>query len=66
VLLLTWDVFFYSVIIAGFEAEYRKGWWIPYRLACTVLRNDAESVIGAAASLAAQTLSDLGSAAGFA
>ena len=28
---LTWDVFFYNVIIKKFEADYHSGWWIPYR-----------------------------------
>jgi len=66
VLPLTWDVFFYSVVIASFDAEYRNGWWIPYRLTCTVLVDEAEAVIEAAAPLAVQGLSDLASASGLA
>jgi hypothetical protein len=63
VLPLTWDVFFYSVVIAAFEAEYRHGWWIPYRLTCTVLSDEATAAIESNASAAGQALSDLGSAA---
>jgi len=66
VLPLTWDVFFYSVVIAGFQAEYRKGWWIPYRLTCTVLRNEAEPGVAATTSVAEQATSDLGAAASLA
>ena len=66
VLPLTWDVFFYSVVIASFDAEYRHGWWIPYRLTCTVLSDEAEAAIDPVTSVAAQALSDLGAAAGLA
>ena len=30
---LTWDVFFYNVVIRDFQADYRNGYWIPFRLA---------------------------------
>ncbi len=63
---LTWDVFFYSVVIASFEAEYRKSWWIPYRITCTVLRDEAEAIVETVTSLAVQTISDLGVASGLA
>ncbi len=35
---LTWDVFFYTVMISEFHADYRNGWWIPYQITCTVLQ----------------------------
>lgn len=60
---LTWDVFFYSVVISSFEVEYRKEWWIPYRLSCTVLLDQAEPVPDAAASIGTQTATDIGTAA---
>lgn len=66
VLPLTWDVFYYSVVIASFEVEYRKEWWIPYRLTCTVLLDEAEPVPDPAASLGAQTATDVGTAASLA
>ena len=60
VLSLTWDVFFYSVVIASFEVEYRKQWWLPYRLSCTVLLDQAEPVPDPIGSLDTQTATDLG------
>lgn len=63
---LTWDVFFYSVAIAEFTADYCKNWWIPYRITCTVLRDEAEAIIAAAAGLATDVVSDIGIAAGLA
>jgi len=62
---LTWDAFFYSVVIASFDADYSRSSWIPYRIACTVLRDEAEALVMAAASLAADALADLTSADGF-
>jgi hypothetical protein len=59
---LTWDVFFYSVVIRDFQADYQNGYWIPYRLACTVLRDEASALIDTAISLAGSVLSDIGSA----
>ncbi|MGC8474775.1 MAG: hypothetical protein ACP5NP_00335 [Acetobacteraceae bacterium] len=63
---LVWDVFFYTVLIAQFEAEYQNPGWVPYRIRCTVLRDEASAAIGATLSLAANTLSDITSAASLA
>jgi len=63
---LTWDVFFYSVVINKFEADYRSGWWIPYRISCTVLCGEASSVIASMISLAEDALSDVTTACRFA
>jgi hypothetical protein len=63
---LMWDVFFYTVLISDFHADYRNGWWIPYRITCTVLRDEASSLIGQVVSLAASALSDIGAASGYA
>lgn len=62
---LTWSSFFYSVVIAKFEADYTRENWIPYSIACTVLRDEAEAVVEAVIGLAATTLGDLASANGF-
>lgn len=48
---LTWDVFFYSVVVRAFTACYRNPTWIPYTLKCTVIRDEAESPIEVVASL---------------
>jgi hypothetical protein len=59
---LTWDVFFYTVVIAQFKADYATSNWIPYQINCTVLRDEASALIEAALSLGASVLSDVGSA----
>ncbi len=61
---LVWDAFFYSVVVARFEADYAHANWIPYRIACTVLRDEAEALVEVAVSLAADALNDLASADG--
>ena len=62
VLPLTWDVFFYTVIISQFHADYATSSWIPYKITCTVLRDEASAAIDAAVSLAATVVSDVGTA----
>ncbi len=59
---LTWDVFFYTVVISQFHADYATRNWIPYKITCTVLRDEASAVIEAALSLGATVLSDVGTA----
>jgi hypothetical protein len=63
---LTWDVFFYSVVIKKFEADYRSGWWIPYRMSCTVACDEASGAVASVISLANNALSDVTAAATFA
>lgn len=63
---LTWDVFFYTVVIAEFRADYRNRWWIPYRISCTVVQDEASTVVQNAVSLGNAALSDLGMAADYA
>jgi len=65
VLSLSWDVFIYSVIIRSFAADFRCSWWIPYRVECLVLRDDAAALVEAAIDLGTSVLDDLASAAGF-
>jgi hypothetical protein len=62
VLPLTWDVFFYTVIISRFQADYATSNWIPYKITCTVLRDEASALIEAALSLGASVLSDVNAA----
>lgn len=56
---LAWDAFLYTVIIENFEADYRSPWWIPYRVTCSVLQDEAAAVITAVAQLAPAITSDL-------
>jgi hypothetical protein len=58
-LLLAWDAFLYSVIIENFQADYRSPWWIPYRLSCSVLQDEAANAVTAALSLAPTITGDL-------
>jgi hypothetical protein len=64
VLTLTWDVFFYTVILTRFDANYQNPVWIPYRISCTVIRDEAAAAILPAISLSNSVLADLGLAAG--
>jgi hypothetical protein len=57
---LTWDIFFYTVIIAEFAADYRNGWWIPYRIVCTVLQDEASITTSIVQSLMDAVLADIG------
>jgi hypothetical protein len=66
VLTLSWDVFFYSVVIRSFEASYHNAAWVPYQLRVTVLLDAAQPVAGLAETLVADALGDAASAAGFA
>ena len=61
---LTWDVFFYTVVIAQFQADYTMNNWIPYKIICTVLRDEASALIESALSLGATLLNDVGTAIG--
>ena len=56
---LTWDAFLYNVILEHFEADYRSPWWIPYRLSCTVLQDEATAVVSAAMDLSSTISADL-------
>ncbi len=56
---LSWDVLYYTVVIQRFEADYRNGWWIPFRITCSVLRDEASSPNLTIGSLADDVTSDL-------
>ncbi len=60
---LTWDTFFYSVVIAEFRAEFTRVNWIPYCVTCTVLRDELEQLAEDALDLTANLLGDLAAAA---
>jgi len=59
---LIWDAFFYTVVIREFVADYQCGWWIPYRINCTVLQDEAAAIVDAVADLAGSVLGDVGTA----
>jgi hypothetical protein len=62
-LVLSWDAFVYTVVIARFEANYTSPWWIPYRIACTVAEDEAQAVMAVAADLLGGVTEDLAAAA---
>lgn len=62
---LTWDEFSYSVVIKRLDLEYRSPFWIPYRITCTVMLDQAQTVVGYAPDLAQSILDDLTSASAF-
>jgi hypothetical protein len=61
---LTWDAFFYTVVIRSFSAEFQASFWIPYRIECEVVRDEASAVIGAAVGLAGSLIGDVSTASG--
>jgi hypothetical protein len=65
-LLLSWDAFLYTVVIENFDADYRSPWWIPYRLSCAVVRDEAAALVTGLLSLAPAITDDLATAGAFA
>jgi len=63
---LIWDSFYYTVLIANFTAEYSRSNWIPYRIACTVLRDECAAAAQVVISATEAVLADLTSAEDFA
>ncbi len=64
VLPLTWDAYYFSVVIRDFDVDYCNAYWMPFRLCCTVVRDEAAAVIETVLSLGSLVLSDLGAAIG--
>jgi hypothetical protein len=62
---LAWDGFFFTVVVSAFRAEYAAANWIPYRIACTVLRDEAAGLVEDGLALAGDVLGDLAAAQGF-
>lgn len=60
---LTWESYFYTVVIARFEAEHRRPNWIPYRLTCTVLRDETAALLQIPITVATSIVQDLATAA---
>lgn len=56
---LIWDIFFYTVVVQSFDADFRNPWWVPFRLSCTVVRDEAAPLPAASATLADLLAADL-------
>jgi hypothetical protein len=59
---LTWDSFFYTAIIARLDIDHRRPNWLHYRISCTILRDEAASLLTAPISFAANVAQDLAQA----
>jgi hypothetical protein len=66
VLSLSWDVFFYSVIIGNFQASYHNSAWVPYDLRVSVLIDADQQAPALLGDLLGDVLGDAASAYGFA
>ena len=62
---LSWDAFFYTVVIARFEADYTRPTWIAYRITCKVLADEAAQFPELPIALAALAVADATSASGY-
>ena len=60
---LTWDIFFYTVMLSRFDADYESPVWIRYKISCTILRDEAAAVTFVPPSLSNSLLTDVGTAA---
>lgn len=63
---LTWDSYFYSVVIARMDADYARPNWIPYRITCKVLRDETAALIEAPLAALASVAQDQAQAAALA
>lgn len=59
---LTWDVFFYTVVLQNFAANYQNDAWIPYALSCTVVRDESATLLQPGTSAAEEILQNLSTA----
>ena len=50
---LAWDAHAYTVLVSNFEADTANPYWMPYRIACTVLQDDTAVPLGLTDALAA-------------
>jgi hypothetical protein len=62
---LSWSEQYYIVIISEADFDFRKSWWIPYRLRCVVQSNLVYGAFATAASAAVSIAATLTTAAGF-
>lgn len=60
---LTWDAFYYTVILKQFDGDYENSVWIPYRISCAVVRDEATALVQGTNSLLDQALANVTEAA---
>jgi hypothetical protein len=66
VLTLSWDVFFFNVVISRFQASFRNSAWVPYEIRVSVLIDADQQAVSVVGDLLGDVLGDAASAAGFA
>ena len=59
---LVWGRFLYTVVVQDFSVAYERANWMPYRIVCAVLRDEAEGLVEDAISLLQSVSADLTSA----
>lgn len=59
---LSWDIFYYTVVIRDFSADYTSSFWIPFKMRCTVIRDEATPVAQDPASATTSIEADAASA----
>lgn len=59
---LAWNAFLYEVVVDEFIADYRSPTWIPYRISCTVVRDNSPTTVSSPVSLSGLILADIASA----
>jgi hypothetical protein len=65
-LLLSFDTFSYQVVIRQFTADFERENWIPYRITCAVIQDNAAALISQGLDLLSSAVGDVDSALGFA
>jgi hypothetical protein len=56
---LNWGSFLYSVVVSGLSVRYERSNWLPYRIECTVLRDELAAFVDEAVPVAAMVAGDL-------
>jgi hypothetical protein len=59
---LSWDQFFYRVIISRLKLDYCSPWWIYYEITCRVLQDEAQAEAEILVSVASAIAADLAAA----
>lgn len=58
-LALSWDTFFYTVVIARLDLEYGNTFWMPYAISCTVVADPMADLTTTALTVAGSVTADL-------
>ncbi len=59
VISLSWDQFYYAVVVGHLKLEYCNPWWIEYSITCKVITDQAQASVGPVIVASNQIASDL-------